>query len=97
MDNLSIIFKNLKSGCIYGRVEKYRFYSFSHALSYDKVTNLFRWTYYGSSANKATKAQLAWIIKNIFGMTYSEFIKTFQCFTSWYEIENTLDKLEKEA
>jgi len=34
----------------------------------------FQWRYFGSSANKATKKDLSWILENIFNMTAKQFV-----------------------
>lgn len=80
---LNQIYYNLLSGQRYGKdIFKFangdgpRFPYFSEAISYGTDrdgTKIFRWTHYGSSANRATKTELKWIIKTIFKMTAEQF------------------------
>ena len=37
----------------------------------------FQWRYFGSSANKATKKDLSWILENIFNMTAKQFVSYY--------------------
>ena len=82
MKELDAIYTNLKAGNIYAEYKSnVRFPCYYSVLSYDKIKNLFHWTNYGSSANKATKPELQWIIETIFKMMPAEFIKTYSCVT----------------
>ena len=83
MTKLDEIYNNLLKGRVYGyQVDNVRYPYFSVTLSYDSIHNLFRWRHYGSSANKATKEELTWIIEKIFDMFPEQFAKTY---TSCYE------------
>lgn len=80
---LDEIYNNLLKGRVYGcQIDNVRYPYFSVVLSYDSIHNLFHWHHYGSSANKATKEELAWIIEKIFDMTPERFAQTY---TSRYE------------
>ena len=84
---LNQIYYNLLSGRRYGQdVLKWangdgpRFPYFSEAISYGTDrdgTKIFRWTHYGSSANRATKTELKWIIKTIFKTTAEQFQRDY--------------------
>ena len=64
---LDYIYNGLKSGKVYGHyMENVRFPSFYWNLCYDRIGNYFFWSNAGSSANKATKENLRWIIEGIF-------------------------------
>lgn len=75
---------DMKSGLIYGKdIFQYgngtrpTYPYFSAAIYYKprpgRDPGLFCWTHYGSSANRATLAELAWIITIIFKTTPSKF------------------------
>lgn len=77
---LEEIYKNLKNGLIYADyLSNVRFPCFWYVLRYDRIKNLFCWRNAGSSANKATKKELAWIIETIFQTTPEEFKKKYCC------------------
>lgn len=94
-ETLNRIFDNLQNGETYGHIAYYRqdypekdlagkeYFSFNLGKHYYKP--LFCWTHYGSSANKATKKDLQWLINTIFGMTASEFEKRFITRTAFIE------------
>lgn len=74
---LSVIYNNLIKGGRYGKLIKYvRFPYFGVSLSYDG--QYFLWNHAGSSANKATLTDLAWIIKVIFKLTPKEFVNRYE-------------------
>ena len=64
------IYADLKAGYSYGFDFTWNHYNnkpmrypfFDTVIFYDPIKNLFRWTHYGSSANKATKKELKWLI-----------------------------------
>ena len=83
-NSLNNIWDNLMAGGVYGYVfhsPGLRFtdygYTFNTSLYYDNRKKLFFWHNYGSSANKATIKDLAFIITVIFNMTPPEFEKRF--------------------
>lgn len=76
---LERIFINLCSGAVYGEdIENVRFPYFHTVISYDVMKDLFFWTHYGSSANRATLEELEWIITRIFKTTPSGFLKRYR-------------------
>ena len=80
---IDIIYQNLKNGQIYADyLENVRFPMFYAVLSYDSMKRLFRWRHFGSSANKATKKELEWIITEIFKTTPENFMVTHHCVDS---------------
>lgn len=80
---LRTIYQNLKNGQIYAHyMENVRFPMYYAVLSYDRVKNLFHWRHFGSSANKATKKELAWIIETIFKTTPVNFMIDYDCVDS---------------
>lgn len=79
---LDTIYNNLKNGMIYATYLDYvRFPCWWYVISYDSIKKLFCWRNAGSSANKATKKDLLWIITVIFKTTPIEFINTYSCVT----------------
>jgi hypothetical protein len=83
---LNRIYNNLKNGESYGSVSRYREDMpggwggkeyFHCQLSYSSIYKLFRWTCFGSSANRATKKELSWIIRKIFNTTPAEFERRY--------------------
>lgn len=50
---------------------------FSPALYKTPFKPFIGWTHYGSSANKATKTELNWIIRQIFNTTPAEFLNRY--------------------
>ena len=81
MKELDTIYNNIKAGNIYAEyISNVRFPCYYHVLNYDGI-KYFHYTHFGSSATKATKANLKWIIETIFRMTPAEFIKTYSCVT----------------
>ena len=48
---------------------------------------IIRWTHYGSSANKCTRKDLAWILKEIFGMTSAEFLAEYMTYHDYLKID----------
>ena len=79
---LNIIYNNLKNGTQYGKFSYWNYYYnsplpfpyFNIVLYKHYCKNIFCWQHFGSSANKATKEQLAWIIKNIFKTSPEKFL-----------------------
>lgn len=79
---LDTIYNNLMQGKQYGYVlRNVRFPVFTTVLFHHWCKPYFCWTHYGSSANKATREELAWIIETIFQMTPEEFAATYECRT----------------
>ena len=79
---LNVIYDNLKNGMKYSIFRSWDYYNdeplqypfFDTILYYDSIKNLFYWSCFGNSANKATKKELKWILTNIFKCTAKEFI-----------------------
>lgn len=83
---LNEIYKNLKAGMVYGYMVRNVKWPYFHEALYQGTINknLFCWHHYGSSANKATKDDLDWIIRVIFKTTPEEFVDKYECIT-WRE------------
>lgn len=82
METIDIIYNNLMDGKFYGYVlTNVRFPVFTTVLHKHWCKPYFCWTHYGSSANKANKKELAWLIENIFCMTPEEFVEKYECRT----------------
>lgn len=79
------IYADLKAGYSYGfdftwdhyNNKPMRYPFFDTVIFYDPIKNLFRWTHYGSSANKATKKELKWLISVIFKCSAVEFLEKY--------------------
>ena len=94
---LSTIHAALLSGEQFGTVHRFRDDHpdgprpyFSPELYKIPLKPFFGWTHYGSSANKATKAELNWIIRQIFNITPAEFLNRYttrRAFTDAYPEE----------
>lgn len=93
---LNRIFENLNGGAVYGhdRLSWRCDYPeknlagkpmFTTALYKHYCKPIFCWCYYGSSANKATKKDLLWIISCIFDMTPEQFEKQYMTRTAFQE------------
>lgn len=79
---LDTIYSNLKNGMIYAYwLDNVKFPMYYYVICYDGIKKLFYWRNYGSSANKATKKDLLWIITVIFKMCPVDFIKKYDCLT----------------
>ena len=82
MTTIDEIYNNLMDGNQYGYVLKnVRFQVFNTVLCKHYCKPFFCWSHYGSSANKATKKELLWIIEVIFKMTPEDFINAYECRT----------------
>lgn len=80
---LDTIYRNLKNGMIYASwLDGVRYPMYYYVICYDRVKKLFCWRNYGSSANKATKKDLLWIITVIFKMCPVDFIEKYDCLTA---------------
>lgn len=89
------IYNNLMSGEVYGHVSFYRrdypdkqlagkeYFSANVYKHYCKP--FICWTHYGSSANKATKEGLSFVIHKIFGMNALQFEKKYITRTAFQE------------
>ena len=74
---LNVIYINLKKGKRYGYMVRNVRYPYFHTdLMYDG--QYWCWHNYGSSANRATKKELKWIIETIYKMSPVEFINNKQ-------------------
>ena len=81
---LNEIYNNLKNGRYYGHCfynPDLRFtdygYSFYFHIGYNPITRVFCYSNYGSSAIKATKKQLNWLIRHIFRVDPFTFTKKY--------------------
>ena len=78
------IYENLMNGGVYGyQVNYVRYPYFCYVLNLGTCgwtgRKLFYWHHAGSSANRATKKELKWILGNIFEMTPDEFCEKYEC------------------
>ena len=79
---LDRIYDNLKRGMIYASfLSNVHFPCYWYVIQYDSIKKLFRWRHAGSSANKATKHDLEWIITEIFNLTPCQFENKYFCVT----------------
>ena len=80
MKAIDKIYSNLKNGMIYASyMDNVRFPGYWYVLSYDRIKNLFHYRNYGSSAIKATKKDLVWLLDTIFEMEPETFIEKYHC------------------
>lgn len=80
--SLTRIYNNIQAGKIYGEYWLNVKYPFFSEVLYKTCGNYIGWTHYGSSANKNTKKELAWIISVIFDTTPEEFEKMYVIYDS---------------
>lgn len=101
MDNktaLNIIYNSLMKGTKYGKFSYWDYYNnkpllypgFDMVIYKDPVHNLFHWSHYGSSANKATKKDLKWIITTIFKTTPEKFLLEYITNIEYQRIETAI-------
>lgn len=79
---LNTIYDNLMNGMKYGYVVKgknIRYPYWHEVLGKHWCKPYFFWNNYGSSANRANKKELKFIIEVIFKMTPEEFVKKYEC------------------
>lgn len=93
---LNRIFDNLQNGAVYGH-DRLSWRDdfpekaiagkpmFTAALYKHYCKPIFCWSNYGSSANKATKKDLLWIITQIFGLTPEQFEQNYITRTAFIE------------
>lgn len=84
---LNRIFDSLMAGEVYGSISRWRDdypdpalagrEMFWAVLCKDRIKPLFCWRNYGSSANKATKKDLLWLIVEIFGTSPDGFERKY--------------------
>lgn len=55
------------------------------------------WRHYGSSANKCTRKDLRWLLKEIYHMTPAEFLAEYTTLREFNRIENMYKTKESEA
>lgn len=77
---------------VFGKVIPYRnggtiFWEVMSVGTSNSGKTIIRWTHYGSSANKCTHKDLAWILKEIFGMTSAEFLAEYMTFHNYAKID----------
>lgn len=85
--SMNRIYNNLMAGAVYGYVSTWRAdypdkalagkERFQTALYKHACKPLFCWQHYGSSANRATKSDLAFILHKLFNMSAPQFEKRF--------------------
>ena len=96
---LNIIYNALVSGESFGKFTYWNYYKnepfqypFFHTMLYKHYCkNILCWENYGSSANKATKEQLQWIITNIFNTTPKMFIKEYITRTEYERMKTAIN------
>lgn len=77
---LNIIYKHLKLGRRFGKwIPNVRYPYFNVNLVMSPDEKYWRWQNYGSSANRANKKELKWVIETIFKMKPIEFLEEYQC------------------
>jgi hypothetical protein len=87
---LEKIYEMLQNGESFGEVLPHRLGGtfFWDVLSVSPVGKKYiRWRHYGSSANKNTKKDLAWILSEIFKMTPEEFMSKYTTYAEYKERE----------
>ena len=98
MDNktaLNAIYRNLLNDVQYGKFSYWNYcdnkplpYPYFNTVLYKHpYKNLFCWQNYGSSANKATKKDLTWIIKEIFRTTPEKFLLEYMTEQEYQRIQ----------
>ena len=83
---LEKLYKMINDGEIFGEVLPHRLGGtfFWDVMSVSPVGKKYiRWTHYGSSANKNTIKDLAWILSEIFKMTAEEFMVKYTTYAEY--------------
>lgn len=76
---LNIIYKHLKAGHKFGKwIDNVRYPYFEVNLVMSPDEKYWRWQNYGSSANRANKKELKWVIETIFKMKPVDFLEEYQ-------------------
>lgn len=78
MTALKEIYGNINSGKKYGHVMKNVKYPFFATVLTANEQYIF-WQHFGSSANKNTIENLAWILESIFELSPEKFIEKYEC------------------
>ena len=77
---LNIIYKHLKAGHKFGKwIDNVRYPYFEVNLVMSLDGKYWRWQKYGSSANRANKKELKWVIETVFNMKPVVFLEEYQC------------------
>ena len=92
---LTAIYNAFNNGVQYGKFKYWDYYNnrpfsnpyFHIMLCKHWCKNIFCWENFGSSANKATKKDLAWIIKEIFKTTPEKFLIEYMTNTEYERIQ----------
>lgn len=79
------VYSDLKAGYTFGNDVIWNYYDnkpmrfpyFSTAISYDPIKGLFHYSHFGSSAIKANKKELSWLISAIFKCSATEFLEKY--------------------
>lgn len=77
MEILNEMFNNLKKGGTYGHMVTNVRYPYFHENIWNNG-KFFCWNHYGSSANRATKEELEWLITTIFKCEPEEFVQKYE-------------------
>ena len=87
---LEKLYEMLNNGETFGEILPHRLGGtfFWDVLSVSPVGKKYiRWRHYGSSANKNTKKDLAWILREIFKMTPEEFMEKYTTYAEYKRSE----------
>ena len=84
-----IIWQKLNDGEIFGKIMSHNLGGamFWDVLSMSPDKRYIRWTHYGSSANKATRKDLDWVLGVIFHMTPAEFLAEYTTYSEFKRID----------
>lgn len=96
---LKTLYNRLQQGETFGTFRYWNYYDnkpmtypmFDTVLSKHYCKNLFCWTHYGSSANKATMKDLHWIITTIFQTTAKEFMRQYMTKTEYNHMKTAIE------
>ena len=82
---LEKLYAMLNAGEVFGEILPHRLGGnfFWDVLSINQITGNIRWRHYGSSANKNTIGQLAWILRVIFELTPEEFMAKYTTYAEY--------------
>lgn len=93
MTALDLIYEGIKKGTVYGKIEEHRLGGtyFWDVLGKSLSGNIW-WRHAGSSCNKMSKKELAWILSVIFEMSPAEFLAQHTTYAEFKRISGIYEK-----
>ena len=98
-NELKTVYNRLMAGETFGKIDYWNYYenkpfryvNFHTVLMKHPEKNLFCWSCFGSSANKATLKDLKWLFENILHTTPRDFLNTHITLTEWNRLKTAIN------